>query len=200
MTVANATYETRTSWGAGDFAYSACTLSARALFHASASPVFCAGGDLSTSLSALSVLSSAFASSNVSMHAISCWSESQRFLSGACSFRDRTKHLMASAEALTSAGRVTLSVLSKDSSGARFISLPTEPLSRFDAGHIRVAGMLYAPGWRFLPNSAATLTVSAPWFFAHARYTVYDSAPCRRDTRRFCRGGFAFQVGRALRL
>jgi len=142
MTVANATYETRTSWGAGDFAYSAysaCSLSARTL-SPSVSPVFCAGGDLSTSLSALSVLSSAFASSNVSMHAISCWSESQRFLSGACSFRDRTKHLTASAEGLTSAGRATLSVLSKDTSGARFISLPTEPLSRFDAGHIRVAG------------------------------------------------------------
>lgn len=148
------------------------------------SSVFCVGGDLSTSLSALSIFSSAFASPNAGMISLPA-----ARIAGHPDYAP----LSSSLPLIRIPGHDGMHICASAKHGTAF----AEGFAFF----FSVPGSPCDAGWRFLPNSAAALTVSTPWFLAHARYTVYyDSAPCRRDTRRFCRGGFALQVGRTLRL
>ena len=251
MTVANATYETRAPFGVGDFSYSACSLSARALSNASDSfflsglPKSAARGRLkfkwpvdSRSAAHFSTSSTdgrdlllpglAVVSPDVAKNAL-CWSVAQHGFCGDAvsrvldpsftasvplhdsvfdrnAFRvslcDVVKHVAASVEdRLSRTGHVTISVEDFSSSGARFVCLPLDAGLLRSGGYIKVSGMLGAASWRFLPDSSAAFSVSAPWFNTHARYinTVYKA--CRHETRHCLGGGLVLpKFGRALRL
>ena len=65
------------------------------------SSVFCVGGDLSTSLSALSILSPAIASPNAGTPSITCWSDdARRYLAAPCTLSAAAEFTATSAESL----------------------------------------------------------------------------------------------------
>ena len=208
MTVANATFGTRALFGAGDFAYSACALSARAFAPAFDSLLIDGPGKLKLRRSAIShpaflsasadgfelapeltVISrraheSALTASipvpalepGVLVSLSPCLSEAKHYLNGG---------LVLPVEGLPS---LCLSVAKHYLSG--------------DAVSLAVTSRSTS----LLPWSACTptLTVTAPWFHTHARftYTTYkDQTPCRREARH-CFGGACTlpKFGRALRL
>ena len=219
MIVANATFEARTSFGVGDFAYSALDLDGR--FSA---PWF-------------SVLSHrAYASAPTFSLPVSTadLQDGVRL-----SIRDVAKHITTSVEDFSSLrqGGVLLRIAAELDAAANgdFSSITSLSSSRhtFRAGFVssslfclsvdkRNFGgglVLFAKSGDFVGDAlsaaitcrceaghyltgACTLTVTAPWFHTHARssYTIYSS-PCRREARR----GFASactlpKFGRSLRL
>ena len=134
---------------------------------------FCVGGDLSTSLSALSLSLCAAAELGATSTA--------SLLS-----RAMAKQGTAAVEALLStfpaACRMTLSVVNQDSSGARLISLPmdAENVSRFIGGHIRVSGSLFDAGWSFLSSSVA-ITVTADWMRTRSFFSFSRTASAKSE-------------------
>ena len=213
MTVANATFGTRALFGAGDFAYSACALSARTFAPASAfdsllidgpgklklrrsaisHPAFLSasadGLELTPELTVISrrAHESALTASipvpvlepGVLVSLSPCLSEAKHYLSGGAASQWSDYILCAVAEQGTTSVEAQLPV-------AQHGTFAVEGLPSF--------------------GSACTpsLTVTAPWFHTHARftYTTYkDQAPCRREARH-CFGGACTlpKFGRALRL
>jgi len=147
------------------------------------SPVLCVGGGMSTLLSALSIYSSA--SRDVAKH-ISATVE------GSPS-RDVATYVTASVEGLLSRA-VCLSEF----------SIPGKLSSWVSGANLSCCGEFSAVGWHFLPNSAAAITISAPWYRAYARkYTNLSYyASCRCGAGHSFTGACALPLNfrRALRL
>ena len=137
---------------------------------------FCVGGDLSTSLSALSILSSAFASPNAGTHSITCWNESRHLCSGGVIFPatcisehpDYT-HLSSNVPFIRVPGHDGMQPCAKTKRGTTF----AEGFAFFS-----VPGLLCDAGWRFL-SSSVVITVSADWMRTRSYFSFSRTASAK---------------------
>ena len=235
MTVANATFGTRALFGAGDFAYSACALSARTFAPASAFDSLLIDGPGKLKLRRSAISHPAFLSASADgfeltpeLTVISRRAHESALTASIpapvfegdilVSLRAVAKQGTTSVEAQLPVAQHVTSVVEEFSSLCLSVArhsfggglvLPTitcrgEARHYFSGGAASLA--VTSRSTSLLPWSACTpsLTVTAPWFHTHARftYTTYkDQAPCRREARH-CFGGACTlpKFGRALRL
>lgn len=204
MTVANATYETRASFGVGDFAYSACSLSARSTISDSASIL------LSGLLKSAAHPRLKLRRSLDSHPALLAASSDAIDLAPELAVVSRRAHesaLTASIPVSAFDLGALLSLRAVAKQGTAAVEEFSSPWSACTSGETMVISLLCRidspdSGWHFLPDSSATITVSAsvlagvPIIFRkHARYArpgrflgAFPSRPVHAS------------IGRALRL
>ena len=169
---------------------------------------FCVGGDLSTSLSALSILSPAIASPNAGTPSITCWSDdARRYLAAPCTLRAAAEFTATSAESLpfVSSRSTTLPLwrpcfpatcISEHpdythlSSSVPLIRVPghdgMQPCAKAKYGtsfaegfaFFSVPGLLCDAGWRFLSSSVA-ITVTADWMRTRSYFSFSRTASAK---------------------
>jgi len=246
MTVANATFGTRALFGAGDFAYSTCALSARALVPAFDSlllngsgkqaararlklrrsaishPAFLSasadGFELTPELTVISRRAHEPAlTASIPVPALEpgvlvslsfpVTSRSTSLLPwSACTPLSVAKHYFSGGAASP------WSACTPSGDAASFFTVTSRSTSLLPWSACTPSGGLVLPTItcrceaRHYFTSACTpsLTVTAPWFYTHARftYTTYrDQAPCRREARHYFGGACTLpKFGRTLRL